>query len=350
MSRRILIIGAGLTGLALANGLRRAEGVEVTVVEQAPVITEAGWAIALTGRHFDALRQLGLTPEELAADPFDRMVMFDPDTSAPVGVDARSGMIMSRSELQRWLWRPVGDLVRTGITPITAHDNGSRVEVTFSDGAGGEFDAVIGADGINSWTRRTVLGGPDFSYADSAVVRFKVPNTEGLDVVGSTSDGRLGYFLVDGGRAMHGMVFLPGVADNHRGRSLTELAEDFRGLRGPLRSLVDGMLTEPDSFYANINQVVADEWARGRIALAGDAAHAMSPRLGQGAGVGLEDAALLADLLTLPDLPVEAALTGYATIRRPLARHVQQRSHEATQRVGQRGAALGFGALAELRS
>ncbi|MER5624841.1 FAD-dependent monooxygenase [Streptosporangium sp. NPDC002544] len=56
MTRRVLIIGAGLTGLALANGLRRAGDIEVTVVEQAPVITEAGWAISLTDRHLEALR------------------------------------------------------------------------------------------------------------------------------------------------------------------------------------------------------------------------------------------------------------------------------------------------------
>jgi len=347
MTRRVLVIGAGLTGLALANGLRGAA--DVTVVEQAPVITEAGWAITLTGRHVDALRRLGLAPEELAAEPVARMVMFDPDTSTPVGIVERNGMVMTRSELQLRLWKPVGDLVRTGITPVAIEDNGTHVEVGFSDGSGGEFDAVIGADGVNSWTRHTVFGGPGLTYADSAVVRFHTPNTDGLDLGAMTSDGSLGFFLLNGGKTLHCMVFLPGEPDNRRDRSLTELAEPYRDLRGPLRSLVKGMLAEPDSFYANINQVVTDDWVRGRIALAGDAAHAMSPRLGQGAGVGLEDAAALADLLTLPDLPVATALAGYATIRRPAARNVQRRSHEATRQVGQNGAALDFRALADAR-
>ena len=54
LKQRVLVIGAGPTGLALANGLRRAGDIEVTVVERAPVIVEAGWAISLRGRHFEA--------------------------------------------------------------------------------------------------------------------------------------------------------------------------------------------------------------------------------------------------------------------------------------------------------
>ncbi len=347
MTRRVLIIGAGLTGLALANGLRRAGGIEVTVVEQAPLITEAGWAISLSGRHLEALRQLGLEPGSLTADPPARTIMFDPDSSAPVGITAMDGIVTTRSELQLWLWEPVSDLVRTGITPVAINDNGTHVEVGFSDSTSGQFDAVVGADGINSWARRTVFGGPDPTYAGAAVVRFHVPNTDGLDLTAMTSDGRLGFFVINGGTILHGVVFLPGEPDSHRNRTLTELAEEHRDLRGPLATLVKAMRSEPVSFYANINQVVTNHWTTGRIALAGDAAHAMSPRLGQGAGVGLQDAAALAELLALPDLPVPTALAGYVGIRRTAAQLVQQHSYDATLRIGQPGAALEFRTLAD---
>ncbi|MEU0507045.1 NAD(P)/FAD-dependent oxidoreductase [Nocardia sp. NPDC005998] len=340
MTRRVLIIGAGLTGLALANGLRCADDIEITVVEQAPVITEAGWAISLTDRHLDALRQLGLAPQELTADRLARTIMYDPNTSVPVGIAAMDGVVTTRSELQLWLWEPVGELVRTGIAPVSITDNGACVEVGFSDGTAGEFDVVVGADGINSWTRRSVFGGPDPAYAGSAVVRFQVPNAAGLHLAGMTSDGRLSLFVLNRGTVLHGVVFLPGEPDNRSDCTLTELAEDYADLSGPLAGLIKAMRTEPVGFYANINQVVTDDWAVGRIALAGDAAHAMSPRLGQGAGVGLQDAALLSELLTLPDLPVQSALAGYAGIRRPAAQLVQQRSHAATLRIGHPGSAL----------
>ena len=77
MSNRILIIGAGLTGLALASGLRNG-GVDPVVVEQAPVITEAGWAIGLSPRHLAALDRLGLTERgHWAGYQSDRYLMFD---------------------------------------------------------------------------------------------------------------------------------------------------------------------------------------------------------------------------------------------------------------------------------
>ncbi|MCL7380571.1 FAD-dependent monooxygenase [Streptomyces sp. 35G-GA-8] len=346
MRRRILIVGAGLTGLALANGLRRARDVEVTIVEQAPVIAEAGWAIVLAERHLDALRRLGLDPAELSADLLSHVVIFDPDTSVPVAMAGMGGRITARSALQMWLYEPVRDQVRTGISPVAIADRGALVEAEFSDGSRGEFDAVVAADGIDSWTRRTVLGGPEAGYAGSAVLRFQVPNIDGLDVTSMTSDGSLGYFLMDGGRTLNATVFLPGEPDNHRDHPLAGLAERHRGLRGPLRSLVQAMRTEPVGYYANIRQVVTDRWTSGRVTLVGDAAHAMSPRLGQGAGVGLRDAATLTELLTLPDLPVPAALAGFAAIRMPEAHRVQRQSHAATVRVGQRGAALGFQAAA----
>ncbi|MEV7189380.1 FAD-dependent monooxygenase [Kitasatospora sp. NPDC093102] len=346
MTRRILIIGAGLTGLALANGLRRARDVDVTVVERTPVIAEAGWAIVLSERHLDALRQLGLDPGELPSDPLSRVVMFDPDRSVPVATTTVGGRITARSALQLWLYEPVRDQVRTGTSPVAIAERGAQVEVEFSDGSSGEFDAVVAADGINSWTRRTVLGGPDASYAGSAVLRFQVPNTDGLDVTAMTSDGSLGYFIMDGGRTLNATVFLPGRPDNHRDHTPADLAERYRGLRGPLRSLIQAMRTEPPSYYANIHQVLADRWTSGRVTLIGDAAHAMSPRLGQGAGVGLQDAAALTELLTLPDLPIPTALAGFAAIRMPEAHRVQRQSYEATTRVGQRGAALGFQAAA----
>jgi FAD-dependent urate hydroxylase len=335
MTRRVLIIGAGLTGLALANGLRRAGDIEVTVVEQAPRIVEAGWAISLVDRHLEALRSVGLPPERLAGDPMARTIVFDPGTSIPVGIMRMDGVVVPRSELQLRLYAPVRDQVRTGITPVAIIDHGAHVEVGFSDGGCGEFDAVVGADGINSWTRRTVFGGPDPAYAGSAVVRFKVPNTNGLDVNAVASDKSLAYMIMDGGATLHGFMFLPGEPDNHRDHTLVELAERFSGLRGPLGSLVRAMRTEPASFFANINQVVTDNWVAGRIALVGDAVHAMSPALGQGAGVGMQDAAVLSELLGVPDLPVSAALAGFAGIRRPAAQLVQRESYAATPRIGQ---------------
>ena len=98
------------------------------------------------------------------------------------------------------------------------------------------------------------------------------------------------------------------------------------------------MSTGPKSYYANIYQAVVDEWTRNRVALMGDAAHAMSPILAQGTGVGLQDAALLAELLTTPDLPVPVALASYGKLRKPPAQAMQRAPYEAGLSIGNKSA------------
>jgi FAD-dependent urate hydroxylase len=237
----------------------------------------------------------------------------------------------SRSDLQAALLHGVADLVRTAVRPAALTDHGDSVEVTFDDGSRESFDAVIGADGINSWTRRQVLKGPDSDYTGTAVVRFHAPNPDPtLTVTGLVAggdDATLAYFLIDGGKKFHGVVFLHGPQDNRRDLRPAALADLFPGITGPLRALIDVMRSNPASYYANIYQAVVERWVDNRVAVVGDAAHAMSPVLGQGAGAGFEDAALLAELLTTPHLPAPLALASYENLRKPDAQSLQRLSH-----------------------
>jgi 2-polyprenyl-6-methoxyphenol hydroxylase-like FAD-dependent oxidoreductase len=328
MSSRILIIGAGLSGLALASGLR-SRGVEPVVVEQAPVMTEAGWVIGLSERHLAALDHVGLTDRDhWPMHQAERNLMFDGRTGLVDKILPDNPLIFTRSALQKQLLEPVADLVRTGVRPAGVTDHGDSVEVEFDDGVSESFDAVIGADGINSWTRRHVLGGPEATYTGTAVVRFQAPNPDqNLTVTGLTTGGKnttLAYFLLDGGKKFHGVVFLHGEENNRRDLTPAQLAELVPLVPGPLAKLVEIMRTNPQSYYANINQAVVDNWTRNRVAIMGDAAHAMSPVLGQGAGAGFEDAAMLAELLTIPDLPVPVALASYEKFRKPEAQSLQR--------------------------
>ncbi|WP_163568656.1 FAD-dependent oxidoreductase [Fodinicola feengrottensis] len=119
------------------------------------------------------------------------------------------------------------------------------------------------------------------------------------------------------------MVFLPGEPDNRRELTAPQIADLFPDAIGPWQTVREGLTSEVEGIYVNVNQVETDEWVRNRVALIGDAAHAMSPTLGQGAGVGIEDAALLADLLTMPHLPVPLAFSSYERARQPVAREAQ---------------------------
>ena len=341
MGHRILIVGGGLTGLALAAGLRH-RGVDPVVVEQAPVITEAGWGIGLSDRHLTALDQLGITDRgSWTGFMPDRHLMFDGTTGLVDSLRLTTAMLFSRTDLQRSLYEPVADLVRTGLRPNAVADVGDHVEVEFDDGTRERFDAVIGADGINSWTRRQVLGGPDATYTGCAIVRFHVANPDpALRTTALTIGGQgvLGYFLMDGGAKYHGIVALPGSEGNRRELGVAELADLFPDVSGPLVAFKEVMRSDPVSHYANIYQAVVDIWARNRVAVMGDAAHAMSPMLAQGTGVGFEDAAMLAELLTTPDLPVPIALASYERLRKPEAQQMQRAAYEATRRIGHKSA------------
>ncbi|HEX3781221.1 MAG TPA: NAD(P)/FAD-dependent oxidoreductase [Pseudonocardiaceae bacterium] len=339
MSNRILIIGAGLTGLAVASGLRH-RGLEPVLVEQAPIITEAGWAIGLSPRHLVALDRLGITDRaHWPGYRADRNLMFNGATGLVDRIATDGPIMFSRSDLQTALLAGVSDLVRTGVRPRALTDLGDAVEVEFDNGERESFDAVIGADGINSWTRRHVLNGPEATYTGTAAVRFRAPNPHpALTVTALASGGKdatLAYLLMDGGKKFHGVVFLHGPLDNRRDLSPAELADLFPPLAGPLTPVIDILRSNPDSYYANINQAVVDTWTRNRVALAGDAAHAMSPVLGQGAGAGFEDAAMLAELLTTPHLSAPLALASYEQLRKPEAQSLQRLAHETSQAMAQ---------------
>jgi FAD-dependent urate hydroxylase len=139
------------------------------------------------------------------------------------------------------------------------------------------------------------------------------------------------YFLLDGGRRFHGGVFLHGPENNRRDLTPSQLAELFPDITGPLTALTEVMRTNPDSYYTNIYEAVAPDWARNRVAIAGDAAHAMSPVLGQGAGAGFEDAAVLADLLATPRLPAPLALASFENLRKPEAQSLQRLALTASE-------------------
>jgi FAD-dependent urate hydroxylase len=334
MSNRILIIGGGLSGLALASGLRF-RGVEPMVVEQAPVITEAGWAIGEGPDHLAALDRLGFTdrhswPSHQAA----QHLMFDGRTGLLDAFGMESATMFRRSDLQANLLKEVDDLVRCGVRPSRVTDRGDSVEVEFDDGTRETFGAVIGADGINSWTRRHVLGGPEATYVGMAVRRFIAPNPDSaLNVsalVAGEENPTLAFFLTNGGKDFYGLVFLSGPESNRRELTLEQLADLVPNTPGPFAVLTEAMRANPPSFYSNIRQAVVDTWTRNRVAIIGDAAHAMTPVLGQGSGAGFADAALLADLLTVPYLSVPAALASYEKLRKPAVQAMQRLSHEAS--------------------
>lgn len=325
MERTAVVVGGGIGGLAAAAGLVRG-GWEVRVLEQAPEFTEVGAGISLWPNAFRALEAIGaldrLTSERLGAMGGMRdwrgswIVRLDGHPA--VAETTSSAVVAHRAELLAALLAGVPAGARMSGTRV----NGLRVEGarTVVEHDGGELaaDLVVGADGVRSVVRQAVFPDADPPrYAGRTAWRMVLPLPPG--VVGGESWGPgsvFGMFPMPGQRlyCYATATVAPGVTSPDG--ELAELRRRFAGWHDPIPALLAA--ASPDQVVrSDIYQLPPlRSFVTGRVALLGDAAHAMTPNLGQGGCQALEDAATLTALVTTaPDL--DAALRRYDTLRRP---------------------------------
>ncbi|WP_043619156.1 FAD-dependent monooxygenase [Nonomuraea candida] len=309
---KVLIVGGGIAGSALAVLLGRA-GVTVDVAELEPAPTALGSGITLQGNALRVLRDLGVWERMSAAGfAFDALGLRAPDGTLLAEIpDARTGgpdlpatLGMNRPELAEILAaavRDAGARVRYGLTVQAVSDTG---EVTFSDGATGRFDLVVGADGIRSHVRGLigVEAAPEPTGMGIWRVHTRRPkDVERTDLVYGgpcfiagycpTSAGTMYAYLVERARPREDV--------GDKAAHMRALAEGYGGVWDEIRADI----TDPARInYTWFESLLVDRpWNRGRVVLIGDAAHACPPTLAQGAAQCLEDAAVLAELLLAAD-------------------------------------------------
>ncbi|MEV5650048.1 FAD-dependent monooxygenase [Nocardia sp. NPDC052254] len=327
---RVIVVGGGIGGLAAGIALRR-RGHEVQVWERTTEIGAAGSGLTLWPNGLRALDAIGL------GDPVRARAMVDTEG----GIRDRSGRWLSRTDTAKMAARhgsvvavhraDLFDILRAALGPdrlrpgvtVTGIE-GDRVRY---DGGTESADLVVGADGLRSTVRAAVCPGarpPRYAgyTAWRMITRPLPPLREGGEIWGSGE--RFGVVPLPDGR-----VYLFGVADapegGHRpGGEFAEVRRRFGAWPDPIGRL----LTEvpPEAVLRHDIYELPDlpSFVRGRVALLGDAAHAMTPNLGQGANQALEDAITLAAVLDGRD--VAAELRRYDSLRRPRTRALAHRS------------------------
>ncbi|MFI7246291.1 FAD-dependent monooxygenase [Streptomyces qinglanensis] len=346
MGSTAVVVGGGIGGLAAAIGLRRS-GWEVTVLERAPVLEDAGAGISLAANGLRALDELGVGAAVRAAS----RGQYRGGTCTP-----RGGRLarMDGAALERAVGTPIMGIPRSALhrllrdsLPADSLLIGSEAATVVQTGPATvhvdcgeavlEADLVVAADGIGSTLRRSLF--PDHPgpvHSGSTVLRAITEHPIDLPTDFELTWGQgmeFGHIAFRDGRAeWHAVLSAP--AGTRYADPLAELRRRFGTWHDPIPALLEATRAE-DVLHHDVNELRTPlpSYTVGRVALLGDAAHAMTPNLGQGACQALEDAVVLAASLgTEPT--IEAALARYDAERRPRAEDVSGAARQAG-RMGQ---------------
>jgi FAD-dependent urate hydroxylase len=330
---RILVVGAGIAGLAAARTLAGA-GFSAEVVERESTWREAGAGLYLPGNAARALRALGLEravsetavviPRQRFSDHRGRLLLEVELAELWGGVGAC--LALHRAELHAVLLDGARDApIRMGVAVRELLERNGTVSVGFDDGTTGEYELVVGADGIHSTVRRLVFG----AHATARPVgqvgwRFVVACPSEVETWSVLLGNRTAFFTVPIG---HGRVYCYcDVPSSSAEDGDDQVGRLFSGFADPVPSLLESVPGFGVLHRATIEEVALDSWVRGRVVLAGDAAHATSPNMAEGAAMALEDALVLADCLRRFDA-IPAALSAYEARRRPRTDWVRSQTH-----------------------
>ena len=322
---RAIIIGGGIGGLSTAVALGRA-GIEPAIYERTGELREVGAGLTLWVNAMRALSGLGLA-----------------DAVSEVGMRAAGGGIrnwrgrmlspISGEELERRYGAPnlgihradlqavlLGALppgaVHLGVRYESFEQDGAGVTARFAGGRRERADILVGADGIRSAVRAQLLGEGEPRYAGytawRGVARFEHPSIPPGTGFESWGPGRrFGLVHIGGGRVYwFATENAPEGGRDPEGERKSGMLRRFRGWQEPVEAVIRA--TEETGILRNdiLDREPVSRWGEGRVTLLGDAAHPMTPNLGQGACQAIEDASVLAGCLREESDPV-AALREY---------------------------------------
>jgi 2-polyprenyl-6-methoxyphenol hydroxylase-like FAD-dependent oxidoreductase len=334
---RAVIVGGGIGGLAAGGALERV-GWDAVVVERARALETVGAGIALSSNALRGLDQIGVgqslrkrghSAERLQARTPDGDVLMD----VPLRERGWEMLGVHRADLQSALLDAVGaDAVRLGVACTGFRREGEQVVAELADGTEEPGAVLVGADGIRSLVRKRVLadGPPSFAgYVGwRAVADFEDERVQGRmsETWGRglrfglipISHGRL-YWFVSQTAPEPDAPLVPG--------DRAALAAAVAGWHEPIEAAVAATPDDAISGTGIYWRKPVKRWGEGTVTLLGDAAHPMTPDMGQGAAQAIEDAVVLAASLR-DAATAEQGLRAYEAARMPRTAAVVRRSRQ----------------------
>ena len=309
MDAKYIIIGGGIGGLCTAIALQR-KGLEVKVYERVPKLIGLGAGLVLAPNAMKALYDIGIAEEVIAVARAMKVM----------GIRSRKGTWLSKNDMQYFankrgygnytvhrgelheallaLLQPAS-LVE-GKECVGIQQSNRQVEVSFADGSQAIAEYVIGADGIHSPVRRAIAPESKIRYAGYTCWRGIAENLA-LDEFSETwgENGRFGivpltkdrvYFFATKNAPQNDPQMANWTAD--------DLAANFKEYHEPIGKVLGASMGMPLLWNDIIDLEPLKKYAYDRIVLTGDAAHATTPNMGQGACMAIVDAAALANCLS----------------------------------------------------
>ncbi len=304
---KAIIIGGGIGGICAAIALRRAN-LDVEIYERAPAIREVGAGLSLWPNAFRALDKLGVGAEirALGLPSLDGGIhssrgslLLRPTNAALAEELKASTKVLHRAELLSALSSRVDPAsIRLGMIFNRFEQDENGVTAHFADGTKAYGDLLIGADGIKSAVRAQLAPASQPRYAGytawRAISAFDYPPDAVYWGESWGQGARFGLIPVSPGRVYwfavkntpEGIPVKPGAIKQ-------QLQRDYRGWHEPIEALINAA-DETAILHNDIYDIAPlNRWSYGRVTLLGDAAHASTPNLGQGACQAMEDAAAL---------------------------------------------------------
>ncbi len=341
---KIVINGAGVAGPTLAFWLGKA-GHEVVIVEEAEELRTGGYIIDFWGVGYDIAEKMGLIPRIRELGYQVEEVRFVDDRGRKSGgfsVDVFGRMTngrftsVRRSDLAGTIYDALPENVSTifGDSIVEITDTGDRVRVGFRHAPVGEFDLVIGADGLHSKVREIVFG-PESDFETSLgyhVAAFEIDGYRSRDdlvYVSHAAPGRqVSRFTMREDKTLVLFVFSDEYLGTQRPHRVDEqrsaLREIYADVGWECPAMLEAMDDAGDIYFDSVSQIRMDSWTRGRTALIGDAAACVSLLAGEGTGLAMVEAYVLAGELSRCGGDYEKAFAAYESLMMPFIKKKQK--------------------------
>ncbi len=339
---KVLIVGAGLSGLTLAAFLKRHPGFEIDIVEKQKDWSHPGYTIGIWDVGRRVLARLGLEKEfDQLGHAVTSWRFADKDLKHIMRLYHFDEFYrkyetaythISRNMLREILLKAAGNFVRMDVSPISITQIDNKVHVVFTDKNSEVYDLVVGADGLHSGVRDIVFPNATLTYTGNRAWYAWIPDKymETHTVIEIVGKHAICNLFDDPTQACMLLTApeIPKSFDNPATR-IERIRKHFAKFGYPLSEILNNIKAE-EIMPTDIAFMKMKSWVNNRVVLIGDAAHAMEPFGGIGAAMGMEDAYVLADELASlhNQQDIHKATIRYQTRREPRVRLAERQTRQ----------------------